>query len=73
MPIFENKKHGLNFAKVSKENMDMIIPIEEAKTIYCVGNGFGRFEGFENCYIPGITYRNFIDKLIEKGLLIQKL
>jgi len=73
MPIFENKKHGLNFANVSKEKMNMIIPIDEAKTIYCVGNGFGRMEGFEEDYIPGITYRKFIDKLIEKGLLIQKL
>ena len=72
MPIFENKKHGLNFSGVSEEKMDKIIPKDEAKVIYCVGNGFGRIEEFENYYSPEITYRKFIDKLIEKGLLIQK-
>ena len=72
MPIFENKRHGLNFSSVTDEKMSEIIQKDEAKTIYCVGNGFGRVEGFENYYKPGITYREFTDKLINAGLLIRK-
>lgn len=72
MPIFENKKHGLNFSSVPENKMNEIIPRDKAIVIYCVGNGFGRIEGFEDYYKPGMTYKKFIDKLIEKGLLIQK-
>lgn len=72
MPIFENAKHGLNFTHISEEKMNEIIPEDDAKIIYTVGNGFGRLEGFKDNYGPGMTYKKFINKLIEKGLLTQK-
>lgn len=71
MPIYENK-NGLNFTSISEEKMDKVFQRKEAVGIYCVGNGFGRIKGFENYYKYGITYRGFTDKLIKKGLLIQK-
>lgn len=71
MSIYENKT-GLNFTSISEEKMDKVIPRKEAIGIYCVGNGFGRIEGFENYYKSGMAYREFIDQLTEKGLLIQK-
>lgn len=71
MPIYENKS-GLNFTSIPEEQMDKIIPRKKAVEIYCVGNGFGMIEGFEDCYKSGMTYREFIDKLIIRGLLIQK-
>lgn len=72
MLIYENKKHGLNFSSVSETKINEIIPIDEAIGIYCVGNGFGNTEGFENYYRPEMTYKMFIDKLVLKGLLIQR-
>ncbi len=72
MPIYENKS-GLSFSSIPEEKMNEIIPRKEAVGIYCVGNGFGRIEGFGNYYKPGITYKEFIDKLVKRGLLVQKL
>ena len=72
MLIYENKKHGLNFSSVSETKINEIIPIDEAIGIYCVGNGFGNTEGFENCYKPGMTYKMFIDILVKQGLLVQR-
>lgn len=70
MLIYENKS-GLNFTSIPESDMDKIIPRNKAITIYCVGNGFGRIEGFENYYKSEMTYRTFIDILVKKGLLIQ--
>jgi hypothetical protein len=71
MPLYENRS-GLNFSSIQEEKMDKIISRKDAIGIYCVGNGLGRIEGFDNYYRPGMTYREFIDKLIKKGLLTQK-
>lgn len=44
MSIYENKKHGLNFSSIPEIKIDDIISKEDAMTIYCVGNEFGRIE-----------------------------
>lgn len=70
MPIYENKSR-LNMISIPKEKMDEIVNKNEATSIYCTGNGFGRTEGFENYFTGKMTYKEFIDKLIEKGLLVK--
>lgn len=71
MPIYENKT-GLNFSSVSEDNMNKLIIKNDALGIYCVGNGFGRIEGFEKYYQQGITYKMFVNRMVKAGLLIQK-
>jgi hypothetical protein len=52
--------------------MNKFIPKNFALQIYCVGNGFGRTEGFENFYKKDLTYKMFVNRMVKAGLLVQK-
>lgn len=71
MPVYESKS-GLNLSSFSEEDMNKFIPRDFAIQAYCVGNGFGRVEGFENYYQKDLTYKMFFNRMVKAGLLVQK-
>jgi hypothetical protein len=69
MTTFTNMNEGHRISNVSKDMMDKKISRKNAIVIYCVGNGFGKFDGFDSYFVEGDTYKTFTNKLMEAGLL----
>ncbi len=69
--LFYKGENTPHFSSVSEDKMSKRIPRKKALQIYCVGNGFGKLERFDEYFQERQTYREFIEKLVDADLLVE--